>query len=336
MFIKSKIYKLKSNRYQVSFYNPATRKRERRKFPFKTQAEAFNDDLNNRFLFTGYYSSADSVEVWMKRCLELSPKPFIKRQGLPLFQGFMKSFSHLPVMSIDKAVLTEWIKQFQQVRGLSVKTIPNIKSAINQFFQFIVESQALSVNPMENVKYIEGLPPKERTVLTETEIIDLLQKIKELSPDLVYPVVFLMAYTGARLGEIQKLLWMDVHFDLGAIQLIGTKNGEDRLIHVSDEVLDYLKTLPRISEFVVNSQYQKAWTRGQYRKQFNKIRHKVRFKKYWCNHALRHSFATNYLKNCGDMLKLQKILGHKTLSMTVDLYGQLEAADILDISPFNF
>ena len=180
----------------------------------------------------------------------------------------------------------------------------------NQFFQFIVDSRALGLNPMAEVKPIAGLPPKDRTVLTESEIIDLLAKIKVLSPDLAYPVVFLMAHTGARLGEIQKLKWKDVHFELSAIQLLGTKNGDDRLIQVSDEVLDFLKSLPKIGDSVVVSQYQKPWTRAQYRKQFNKVRSKLKFKKYWCNHILRHSFATNYLKSGGDMNQLQKILGH--------------------------
>jgi integrase/recombinase XerD len=272
----------------------------------------------------------------MKRYLELNPKPFIKRLGLPLFDGFLKSFGHLPVMAIGKIVLSEWLKGFQQERKLSVRTMPNIKSAINQFFQFIVDSKALTANPMLEVKPIEGLPPKDRTVLDESEVKELLEQIKKLSPDLIYPVVFLMAHTGARLGEIQKLMWKDVHFDLCAIQLLGTKNGEDRLIQVSGEVLVFLKSLPKINDSVLVSQYQKAWNRNQYRKQFNKIREKIKFKKYWCNHILRHSFATNYLKNGGDMNQLQKILGHKSLKMTVDLYGQIEAADVQDISPYGF
>ncbi|MGZ3724448.1 MAG: tyrosine-type recombinase/integrase [Pseudobdellovibrio sp.] len=212
----------------------------------------------------------------------------------------------------------------------------NIKSAVNQFFQFIVDSKALSLNPMQDSKRIEGLPPKERTVLTESEVNELLCKIKEAAPNTIYPVVFLMAHTGARLGEVLKLKWLDIHFELSAIQLLGTKNGEDRLIDASSEVLEYLKTLPRIDENVMVSFYGKAWTRTQYRKRFNKIREKIKFEKYWCNHILRHSFATNYLKAGGDMLKLQKILGHKSLKMTVDLYGQIEAVDVHDVSPFNF
>ena len=101
-------------------------------------------------------------------------------------------------------------------------------------------------------------------------------------------------------------------------------------------MLSFLKAQPQLNDYVVLSQYQKPWSRSIYRKQFNKFRQKIGFHKYWCNHVLRHSFTTNYLLAGGDMLQLQKILGHKTLTMTVDLYGQIEAKDVQNVSPFNF
>lgn len=53
-------------------------------------------------------------------------------------------------------------------------------------------------------------------------------------------------------------------------------------------------------------------------------------------HDLRHSFAYNYLLNGGEMYQLQAILGHKSIKMTVDLYGKLQAQDIKNPSPYKF
>jgi hypothetical protein len=58
--------------------------------------------------------------------------------------------------------------------------------------------------------------------------------------------------------------------------------------------------------------------------------------KGWGCHAFRHSFAFSYLKSGGNMHELKAILGHKTIAMTVDLYGHIQAHDIAKPSPFDF
>ena len=55
----------------------------------------------------------------------------------------------------------------------------------------------------------------------------------------------------------------------------------------------------------------------------------------WGSHSLRHSFAYNFLKQGGRMYQLQAILGHRSIGVTVDLYGQLQAQDIDCPSPYE-
>ena len=45
-------------------------------------------------------------------------------------------------------------------------------------------------------------------------------------------------------------------------------------------------------------------------------------------HTLRHSFATHWAAGGGDMLKLQRQLGHKKLSTTTDMYIEFATEDI--------
>jgi len=331
------IYQLKSGPHQVSFFNPITRKRIRRKFGKRAEAETFVHDLREQYAANGLDgSSALLISQWMKMYLEAKPNAFIKRLGEPMFRSFVETFGQKPAMAVTRDALLEWVAYLKQARNYSDRTLPNIKSSVNQFFQFMVDVGALRVNPMEKIKIKRGLPKKERVVLNESEISDLLNRIKEVSPHVLFPVVFLLAHTGARLGEILKLQWKDINFDTGTIHLLKTKNGDDRQIHVSRRIIEFLKSLPRNSEHVVLNIHGQPWTDEQYRKQFNKFRLKIGFEKYWCNHSLRHSFATNYQKQGGSMTQLQKILGHRDLQMTVDLYGKIEGKDILEPSPFNF
>lgn len=58
-------------------------------------------------------------------------------------------------------------------------------------------------------------------------------------------------------------------------------------------------------------------------------------KQNWGLHALRHSFAYNFLKKGGQMYQLPAILGHRSIDVTVDLYGQLQAQDIACPSPYE-
>ena len=58
--------------------------------------------------------------------------------------------------------------------------------------------------------------------------------------------------------------------------------------------------------------------------------------KDWGCHSFRHSFAYNFLKAGGEMYQLQAILGHRGIQVTVDLYGQLQAQDVENPSPYNF
>ncbi|MBI2519021.1 MAG: tyrosine-type recombinase/integrase [Bdellovibrio sp.] len=68
----------------------------------------------------------------------------------------------------------------------------------------------------------------------------------------------------------------------------------------------------------------------------SKIQKNLPINKDWRMHDLRHSFAYNYLLNGGEMYQLQAILGHKSIKMTVDLYGKLQAQDIKNPSPYKF
>jgi site-specific recombinase XerD len=57
--------------------------------------------------------------------------------------------------------------------------------------------------------------------------------------------------------------------------------------------------------------------------------------KNWGAHSLRHSFAYNFLKKGGNMYQLQAILGHKSINVTIDVYGQLAAQDVESVSPYE-
>lgn len=335
--IQISIHKLQSGFHQVSFFNPVERRRVRRRFRLANEAKKYEDFVKAQFSANGLNaSSAIKVSVLLKMYLESNQMTKLRRLGLPMFMSFTETFGDMQAMQVTKNDLTAWMDRMKQERGFADRTMENIKAYVSPFFEFLVDTNVIRENPFAKVVVPRGKSSKKHEKLTEEEIRDLLIRVKAISPDLIYPVVYFLAQSACRLGEAQRLKWDQINFENGTIHFLRTKNGDDRHIQMSPQLAEFLKNHPRKSEYVFLSHTGEPWRTPQYRKQFQTVRAKVGFPKHWTNHGFRHSFAYNYLRQGGDMRQLQYILGHRKLEMTVDLYGKITASDIKVGSPFEF
>ena len=89
------------------------------------------------------------------------------------------------------------------------------------------------------------------------------------------------------------------------------------------------------SEWIFLNQWGKLLSAGQVRDTIISYQNRFRVEKKWTPHDLRHSFAHNYLKKEGNMYALQALLGHKSITMTVNYYGQIQASDVEMVSPYS-
>lgn len=147
-----------------------------------------------------------------------------------------------------------------------------------------------------------------------------------------------------RAGEIAGLLWTDIDFSKRLI-MVGrsydgpTKNGEIRYVPLLDVLMplliDWRKKFPD-SLLVFPSEsgemqqesariFQEILHRVLDRAGFPKVSRSGKVKRYIVFHDLRHTFASHWMMNHGNIFKLQKILGHKSLQMTLR-YSHLEPA----------
>lgn len=141
--------------------------------------------------------------------------------------------------------------------------------------------------------------------------------------------------TGAREGELAALTWGDVDFERRLITIQrsfeGPTKAEDvRYVPILDELLPILRawrlrnpngllfpnqrgTMHTESARVFQEVLQRVLARGG----FAKIQRKGKQRGYITFHDLRHTFASLWVTKGGDLFKLQKILGHKTVQMTM-------------------
>lgn len=335
---KVKSYELKTGHTVVCFIDPQTLKRKRRKFSSKVAAKNYQKEVELLFSTRGPQAfDTTPVSQLMKYYLEQVPDSRV-RERKNHFLSFCDEFGHRPISQVGKNELLTWFRKIKETDDLSDRTLATIKSNLNSFFNYLVDDEIISSSPLLKIKFERRPPPRrQRVVLSIDEVKQVLENAQNFSPKLLYPFLFATAYTGARRSEILKLKRSDIDFQMGLIHFRKTKNGEDRSIRIPKSLQDFLR------EHLASHDSEWAFPdpEGKMMGSQRLLRLMRRFKKHfpigknWGAHSLRHSYAYNYLKQGGQMYQLQAILGHKSIDVTIDVYGQLGAQDIDNPCPYE-
>lgn len=158
--------------------------------------------------------------------------------------------------------------------------------------------------------------------------------------------MMLLADTGMRISEALNLQQEDTDFKTNILELKGTntKNHKTRYVPISQKTSKLLRELLlEIAEFDTPHLFATV-----YRNIIDPVRFRQRLKTFGNTagiigvrgspHTIRHTFAKYYLLNDGNVMTLQKILGHSTIEM-VRSYINMTNKDILvqhnKYSPIN-
>jgi integrase len=125
----------------------------------------------------------------------------------------------------------------------------------------------------------------------------------------------LALFTGARSGEVTAVEWSHIDWGRRAIRLPDSKTNEPRTIHLSDAAVEILKTVPRISRFVIagakpDEPYKnlsRAWIVARAYAGLGDVR----------LHDLRHSYASLAAGRGVSLQMIGKLLGHKVAATTL-------------------
>lgn len=232
---------------------------------------------------------------------------------------------------------------------ISDVTVQTYVRGLKSFINFCIEKKYISKDYFENFKL-----PKAKKVVIEILDDDEIKKMfafcnKQNDKKIALRnklIITLMLDCGLRVNEVATLLIPNIRLNDNILKVLG-KGNKERNVPFGDFTAGLLKKYIKkykTEDLLFVNEYGNPVGYFGIKKLFIKLR------KYTKNdrlhpHLLRHTFATKYLMNGGDITSLKMILGHTSLKMvehylhlaeqyTVNRYKQYSILD--NMGPTDF
>ncbi|SMY04105.1 MULTISPECIES: site-specific integrase [Brevibacterium] len=320
-------------------YRDAEDKEHARHFTLKRDAEQwlatvtasvvrgdYVDPKAGMVTFSQFYKSWSARQVWTHG----------SRDSFDLI-GYGSTFGNVPLLKIKRSHVETWIKTMTNA-GLAPQTIGNRLGLARSVFTAAIGDQLIAVDPTRGVK-----KPRKRhreftmRIPTGEEVNALLNA----ADPYFRPAIIMGAFAGLRQGEIAGLQLPDFDF-LGRqvyvqrqvqrrsphpIEIRAPKYNSERVIFLPQSVLTEVSK--HLQEFGTYGEDQwllmgkdggPIWPR-QFGYRFEAAATKAGLDV--SSHDLRHFFASGLIAAGCDVVTVQRAMGHKSASVTLDTYSHL-------------
>lgn len=231
-----------------------------------------------------------------------------------------------PVNKFTTALFSRYREK--RLLEVSVATVNHETRYLRAVFAELIRlDQYHGKNPLAKIRTFAERE-RELSFLTAEQIELLLKACDESGNNHCGAVARLCLATGARWGEANSLTRTGLLLD--RVVYSDTKNGRVRVVPIKPDFSAYLSSLAYPS-----GQSLFSSCKGAFRKAVE--RSGIELPDGQLTHVLRHTFASHYLINGGDILALQRILGHSDLKVTMR-YAHLAPdymASVPALSPMN-
>ena len=254
-----------------------------------------------------------------------------------------------------KEITLELVQEFldyrQYERGNNPTTIYHAVSAIKGMFQFLCDREYLKENPLASLiakrnhtKLPENVPsPKEMEKLLQV-VYQEAENCKEKSHYKLFlttrnwAILQLICTTGIRLTELCQLTLNQIDYYQGYIKVKGKGNSsyakKERKLFLEegqtvDALSEYLKLrICKHTDILFLSNRGLSLRTTDVYKVVKKYVVKAGLNKKYSPHKLRAGFASMLIIKGIDPLTLKEIMGHKSLTTTLNCYTRLEQEEL--------
>lgn len=295
-----------------------------------------------------------TFEDWFKEWIETYKKNTVKQGTIDSYNKHYSAYLKKPLGKMKlidiRAEHLQRVLNNMSDNGFSDDTIMLTYCVLSGAFKQAYKNELISKNPFTLITRPRGKAKKERVVFTK-EQQELYMKYAEKS--YLCNLLQLAICTGMRNGELSGLLWSDVDFKNRVIHirhtLIVTKGGYKLDAPKTRTSLRDIPMIGKAYEILKRQQKEYQIMMGKTVKLANddfvfsvagepisrkRITHEIETMlsnmktdgidfPHFSLHSTRHTFATRCIENGMAPQVLKTILGHATLSMTMDLYSHV-------------
>lgn len=192
-------------------------------------------------------------------------------------------------------------------KPVSAKTVNNDQTYFNAMFNELKRLGEWEYeNPIAGIRSLKHVQP-EMAFLSPEQIKLLFSELKNSSNPDVLPVASMCLRTGARWGEAETITGNQlIHGEPCKLIFEKTKGNKRRSVPIDTE---FFNSLPKKNGRI----FQNCW--GAFRSALK--RSGVELPSGQMTHSLRHTFASHFMQNGGNIMVLKEILGHASIVDTM-------------------
>ncbi|WP_240141436.1 tyrosine-type recombinase/integrase [Nitrosomonas sp. HPC101] len=194
--------------------------------------------------------------------------------------------------------------------GITLSTVNREHAYLRAMFNELIRLGSWKKdNPLKDLRQFK-VQENELSYLNSEQILPLLEQLQASSNVHVYLVAKICLSTGARWSEAEGLTLTQVRN--GIIQFARTKSGKTRAVPIAEnleqEIHAHHKTHKRSNVLF-------DYCTGAFKEAIERT--KIDLPPGQLTHVLRHTFASHFMINGGNILTLQRVLGHRDLKTTM-------------------
>ena len=243
-------------------------------------------------------------------------------------------FGDIKIDKLKSNDITLWQNSLRNDKGLALSTVKQVRGLLYTMFEDMVMDEIIEKNPVKLARKLTNRSEIVEDIYPFSK--EEIEKILSVENEQDKNMFALLLFTGVRGGEALALKWKEVDFKSGTIHInLNVRKGEFgspkwgsiRTVPIIDALLPYLKSQYQLTgdknSFVfLNTQNENYWDiskirEGKWKK--NLLRVGVEYRPI---HKTRSTFISTLISSGEDINYVSKIVGHKTVRMTLDKYSK--------------